>query len=41
MEKGDLFVLLIDEHDAVTKEALSSAADGFLAELAKRSGATP
>ncbi len=41
MEKGELFVLLIDEHDAVTKEALATAADGFLAELAKRSGAKP
>jgi hypothetical protein len=41
MERGELFVLLVDERDAVTKEALSSAADGFLAELAKRSGATP
>lgn len=39
MEKGELFVLLVDERDAVTKEALSAAADGFLAELAKIRGA--
>lgn len=40
MEKGELFVLLIDEHEAVTKDALLSAADGFLAELAKRKATT-
>jgi hypothetical protein len=35
MEKGELFVLLIDEHDAITADALSAAATGFLGELAK------
>jgi hypothetical protein len=39
MEKGELYVLLVDERDAVTKEALSAAADGFLAEIAKTRGA--
>jgi hypothetical protein len=34
-------VLLIDEHDAVTAEALGRAADGFLAEVAKRPRPTP
>jgi hypothetical protein len=41
MMKGELFVLLIDEHDAVTAEALGRAADGFLAEVAKRPRPTP
>jgi hypothetical protein len=36
MEKGDLFVLLIDEHEAVTAESLDAAARGFLAALAER-----
>lgn len=36
MEKGDLYVLLVDEHDAVTGDALEAAASGFLGELAKR-----
>ncbi len=36
MEKGELFVLLVDERGAVTKEALGAAADGFLAELKKQ-----
>ena len=36
MEKGDLYVLLVDEHDAVTESALDAAASGFLSELAKR-----
>jgi len=35
MRRGDLFVLLIDEHEAVTREALDAAARGFLAELAR------
>jgi hypothetical protein len=38
MEKGDLFVLLVDEHEAVTADALDAAARGFLAELARRKG---
>ncbi len=36
MAKGELFVLLVDEHEAVTAEALDAAARGFLAELARR-----
>ena len=35
MEKGELYVLLIDEHDAITKEALDRAARGFLAQVAE------
>ena len=31
MMKGELFVLLIDEHDAVTADSLDAAARGFLA----------
>jgi hypothetical protein len=38
MEKGELFVLLVDEREAITKDALDAAATGFLAELAKRRG---
>ena len=33
MERGDLYVLLIDEHQAVTEAALDLAARGFLTEL--------
>jgi hypothetical protein len=44
MEKGELFVLLVDEHEAVTADALDAAATGFLARLADqrrgRSGGT-
>ncbi len=41
MEAGDLFVLLVDETAAVTKEGLGAAADGFLAALkAARRSAT-
>jgi hypothetical protein len=36
MAKGELFVLLVDEHEAITAEALEAAAHGFLAELARR-----
>jgi hypothetical protein len=36
MEKGELYVLLVDERDAVTAPALEAAAKGFLAELASR-----
>jgi len=36
MRKGELFVLLVDEHDAVTEAELEDAAKGFL-ELAKKS----
>jgi hypothetical protein len=39
MRKGELYVLLVDERDAVTPERLSMAADGFLAEVASRRGA--
>jgi hypothetical protein len=39
MTKGELFVLLIDEREAVTADALEAAAKGFLAELADRRGA--
>lgn len=35
MEKGELFVFLIDEHDALTADALTAAAKSFLGELAK------
>ncbi|MDB4942552.1 MAG: hypothetical protein JWP97_2086 [Labilithrix sp.] len=38
MARGELHVLLVDETDAVTKEALEAAAIGFLAELAARAG---
>lgn len=36
MMKGELFVLLIDEHEAVTAESLDAAARGFLAAVAER-----
>jgi len=36
MVRGDLFVLLVDEHDVPGPEALSFAADGFLAVLRER-----
>ena len=36
MEKGELYVMLIDEHEAVTADALDAAARGFLAEVAQR-----
>ena len=36
MERGELYVLLIDEQDAVTAQALEAAAEGFLAELDAR-----
>jgi hypothetical protein len=36
MERGDLFVLLIDERDAVTADVLDLAAKGFLREVASR-----
>jgi hypothetical protein len=36
MAKGELFVFLVDEREAVTAEALEMAASGFLGELAKR-----
>ena len=39
MEKGELYVLLVDEHEAVTAEALEGAARAFLAEVAKRAPA--
>jgi len=35
MAAGDLHVLLVDEHETVTPEALDAAARGFLAELAR------
>lgn len=38
MEKGELFVLLVDEDEAVTADELDAAAQGFLAELAARRG---
>jgi hypothetical protein len=38
MEKGELFVLLVDEREAVTEKALSEAANGFLTELSKKRG---
>src|SRR5262249_25892407 len=41
MERGELYVLLIDERDAVTKDVLESAAEGFLAEVAAQRGKTP
>jgi hypothetical protein len=41
MEKGELYVLLIDERDAITKDALGAAADGFLAELKRLREAKP
>jgi hypothetical protein len=40
MEKGELAVLLVDEHEAVTEEALERAAKGFLAAIATRRGPT-
>ena len=36
MERGELVVLLVDEHEAVTAQLLEEAATGFLAELAER-----
>jgi hypothetical protein len=36
MERGELFVLLVDEEEAVTAEALDHAARGFLEILAER-----
>ena len=39
MEKGELYVLLIDEHEAVTAETLDAAARAFLTELTKRAPA--
>jgi hypothetical protein len=36
MRAGELFVLLIDEHDAITREDLDVAARGFLAEVTRR-----
>lgn len=38
MEKGELAVLLVDEEEAVTAEALDAAARGFLEILASRRG---
>ena len=40
MHRGELHVLLVDEHEAVTRDALDAAARGFLAELvsARRAG---
>lgn len=37
--KGELFVLLVDEHDAVTADALRAGANAFLAEVRKQRGA--
>lgn len=39
MDRGELFVLLVDETAAVTESALAEAGRGFLAELASRKGA--
>ena len=39
IEKGELYVLIIDEHDAVTRDALDAAARGFLAEVKGRRAA--
>lgn len=36
MDRGELFVLLVDETQAVTAEALEEAGKGFLAELESR-----
>jgi hypothetical protein len=36
MDASELFVLLVDERDAVTASALEGAAKGFLAEVASR-----
>lgn len=36
MEKGELYVMLVDEREAMTAEALDAAALGFLGELAAR-----
>jgi len=38
MMKGDLFVLLVDEREAVTEVALAAAAEGFLDEVKKARG---
>ena len=35
MRAGELYVLLVDEHDALTAPALDAAARGFLAEVAR------
>jgi hypothetical protein len=44
MMKGDLYVLLVDENQAVTEDALAAAAEGFLEEVEKargQQGSTP
>ena len=41
MVKGELYVMLIDEHDAVTADALDAAARGFLAEVKERRSPAP
>ncbi len=41
MEKHELFVLLVDEREAMTEEALDAAARAFLAEVAARRGSAP
>lgn len=41
MEKGELFVLLVDEHEAVTKDALDEAAFGFLTLALETRGPVP
>lgn len=38
IEKGELHVLIIDESEAVTADALDAAARGFLAEVVARRG---
>ena len=38
MRKGELFVLLIDEREAITAAALEAAARGFLAEITRQRG---
>ena len=35
MRAGELYVLLVDEHDALTAAALDAAARGFLAQVAR------
>ena len=40
MEKHELFVLLVDELDAVTEAELDGAARAFLVEIASRRGGT-
>jgi hypothetical protein len=39
MARGELYLLLVDERDAVTSLALELAADGFLDEVSRRRGA--